>query len=132
MNQAALFNLTDTLTGAKTAGLFTSLCTIKRPARNVDALGQVDLTTVTAVAGLSNIPCMRSVLSEYKPNPYYETKTEGQINQLNINHVLLNGYYTGILQGDQAVVDGIPLEVLNVESDSQRIMTRLAVRVYSL
>jgi len=44
----------------------------------------------------------------------------------------LNGYYPLILQQYLAQVDGTTYEVMAVESDSQKQITRLAVRLYTL
>jgi hypothetical protein len=132
MNQSLTFSLTDTLEAVEALGLFVSVCDIYDPSQSVNGMGQVDLSDYTPVTGLQNIPCMRAVLSDVKPNPYYEQKLTQQVNEMNIYHVLLDGYYPTILQKQIAVIDGDLLDILNVECDSQRIMTRLAVRRYSL
>lgn len=132
--QSATIDFSFVLGQVYNQGLFKSLCTIKQPP-NPDtpgALGQVDWTAFTPVAGLSNILCMRSVLAIGRPQPNYAEMQPDLIRLEGIFHVLLYGYFPSIQQKWQAVVDGEPLDILNVEHDSQKIMTRLAVRRYAV
>jgi hypothetical protein len=132
MNQSLVADFHDVLTAVETTGLFVSVCNISAPTQALDGAGQVDLTDYSPVAGLQGIKCMRAPLADVKPNPYYEAKTEQQINEMNIYHVLLDGNYPTIVQGMRATIDGEPLDILNAESDSQGITTRLAIRRYEL
>jgi hypothetical protein len=138
MNQGLVADYSSAIAAVDQDGLFTSLCTIKAPPETggsptVDGTGQVDLTNFSDRAGLVDIPCMMSVLMPGKaPSESYERREVPAVREMNYYHVLLNGYYTGIEQRDMAVIDGTPLDVLNAESDSQKTMTRLAVRRYEL
>lgn len=113
------------------AGLFSSLCTIKRPSGAQDASGQPDMTLASAtdVPGMVNIPCLAAPETLQRPDVTDETKLVNMTLQRSVRHVLLDGYYPAILQKDFAVVDGVGFEVLAIEPDSQNITTRLAVQV---
>lgn len=132
MNQSLVADLGDVLVAVSETGLFVSLCSINEATAPVvpDAAGQLDLTNYSPVTGLQNIPCMRAPISDVRFRSDYETRTPAVIADENIWHVLLNGHYPSIRQDMQAVVDGEPLNIMNAESDSQGITTRLAVRRY--
>lgn len=132
MNQSIGINAADTLNAVITAGFAQSLCSINAPSQEPDAIGQVDLSDFSPRDGLQNLPCMKAVLIDTRPNPGLEQKREADIAGLEIWHILLMGYYPAINKRDQAVVDGVAYDILTVESDSQSIMTRLAVRTYAL
>lgn len=112
-------------------GLFSSLCTIKRPIGTLDASGEPDLTLGNAVAvtGMVDIGCMAAAETLQRPDVTDETKLMNMTLQRSVRHVLLNGYYPLILQSDFAVIDGVGFEVLTVEPDSQHTTTRMAVQV---
>jgi len=131
MNQTTNLSLGAVLTAVEDAGLFSSLCTIQSPSQAPDALGQQNLSTFTNRSGMVDIPCMKA--PEFIPNVRGgEMMLPGWTSEHNSFHVILDGYYPTINQKDRAVIDGIPLEVMSVESDSQRIMTRMSCRRYSL
>ena len=131
MNQTTNLSLGAVLTAVEDAGLFSSLCTIQSPSQAPDALGQQNLSTYTNRSGMVDIPCMRAPALLRDPRAG-EAMLPGWTSEQNSFHVLLDGYYPTINQKDRAVIDGIPLEVMTVESDSQRIMTRMSCRRYSL
>lgn len=122
------FDLGVTLTAVEDAGLFSSLCTIKRPTQTQNETGQASLGNPVAVVGMTNIPCMLAPLVILRPQATDEIKLQGWTEEQSEFHLLLDGYYPGVLQKDVADVDGNVYDVLGDESDSQRIMTRLAVR----
>jgi len=130
-----LETITTTLDEARQAvedaGLFSSLCTIKRPSGTQDASGQPDRTLAGAseVSGMVDIPCMAAPEVLQRPDLTDETKLVTMTLQRQQRHVLLNGYYPEILQSDFAVIDGAGFDVLSVEHDSQHITTRLAVQI---
>jgi len=131
VNQSLIFDLQETIDTVATMGLFVSLCTIQRrpnpPA--VDASGWPTYTSdYTNVAGLVNIPCMDAVEATAKPDKYGVARTPVEFQTMAYYHILLNGYYPAILQRDVAIVDGTTYMIEAVESDSQHVMTRLAVR----
>lgn len=125
--------LDDVMIEVKDSGLFVSLCTIEQTSGTLTASGFPD-GTFTAIAGLSNIPCMRAPVSMSFIRAS-EEKREPGIETLEPVHILLNGYYPAIPQltstrpSLRAVVDGINYEVMGVEHDSQQQMTRLLARV---
>jgi hypothetical protein len=131
MNQTTNLGLGSVLTAVEDAGLFSSLCTIQSPSQAPDALGQQNLTNYTNRTGLVDIPCMNApgFIPDVRGG---EMMLPGWTSEQNSFHVLLDGYYPSINQKDRAVIDGIALEVMSVESDSQKIMTRMSCRRYSL
>ncbi len=130
MYQQIGYDLSAVLPAVEQAGLFVSLATIQSPSQAPDSLGQPDLVDWTDV--LVNIPCMIAPEGVGTPPIGDEMAMREWIAEKTEFHVLLDGYYPTILQRYRAVIDGIPLDIKAVESDSQKIMTRLAVRRYSL
>lgn len=130
MTQNLTFDLTETIRTVSDLGLFISKCTIQRrpnpPA--VDASGWPDYTSYLPLTSHVNLPCMFSVETEGKPDKYGVMRTAADFQEHAYYHLLLNGYYPAILQRDLATVDGTAYEVMAVESDSQHVMTRLALR----
>jgi hypothetical protein len=135
LNQSTHQDLTGVITAVFDAGLFSSLCSIYQfpdpEAGGVNAWGQIDLTNSTPVAGLQLIPCMFAPQPQGAPGSNEKRGSE-VIEQFNVFHVLLSGYFDSIVQKQIARIDGTDYSILNVESDSQGIMTRLAVRLYAL
>lgn len=134
MNQNIIFDLQETVDTVKTLGLFVSLCTIQRRANPpaVDASGWPDYTGYSNVVGLVGIPCMAAVEATAKPDKYGVVRAMDKFEVQAYYHILLNGYYPAILQRDLAILDGVSYMVEAVESDSQGVMTRLAVRRWTL
>ncbi len=138
MNQNIIFDLQETVDTVATLGLFVSLCSIERRPNppGTDASGWPDYsvspTGYQPVAGLTNIPCMNAVEATAKPDKYGVVRTAMELETMAYYHILLNGYYPTILQRDLAIVDGTTYMVQAVESDSQGVMTRLAVRRWAL
>lgn len=130
-NQSLTLEFPQAISVVSDAGLFVSICTIQAPTQTPDSLGQVDLVDYTNVSGLVNLQCVMSPMIDTRPNPNFEKREQVGIDELGIFHVLLYGYYPQILQKYRAVVDATPYDIMTVESDSQKIMTRLAVRRYT-
>jgi len=120
------------LTAVEDAGLFVSTCTIQTPSQAPDALGQANLTTWTDLAGHVSIPCMSAPLTIQRPSTSDEIKMPGYTADKDDFHVLIDGYYPLIKQRYRAVIDGIALDIMGAESDSQSIMTRMACRRYNV
>jgi hypothetical protein len=132
MYQGLAFDLQQTLRIWEQDQLDISLCTItRRPSPPVtDALGQVDMTVAAyTTVLLSNIACQLGVW-RLKPDLAAVTRMEDRYDTLTERHCLLDGYFPQILQRDLATVDGIVYEIMAVESDSQHILTRLALRTF--
>lgn len=122
----------DAIAAFVASGLAISTCNIQSRTNVVDALGELDLTNWVDVAGLTGIKCMFSVETPLRPDQNDVGRTMQQSNTHNEFHVLLVGYYPGILQQYTAVIDGFRYQIQTSESDSQKTMTRLAVRTYTL
>lgn len=135
MNQAVMFySIAGVMPAALATGLFVSLCTIQQPDGLLIGAGEPSGNFVN-VAGLVNLKCMNAPLSDSKVSAD-EKKTEQDIQDFSPTHVLLQGWFpaieTGISQGWIAVIDGVATDILGVESDSQKQMTRLEVRTSGL
>jgi hypothetical protein len=61
-----------------------------------------------------------------------ERKTPAEEMAYTTFHVLLNDRYPAIQPQDRAVVDGVTFDILGVETDSQRIMTRLKLQLATI
>ena len=89
------------------------------------------LAWVCESLAMTNIPCTAPPTSNIRITAD-EKKAIDRIETFSSLHVLLNGYYPGIEYGTgkgwRAMVDGYPFDILGAEHDSQRQMTRLAVR----
>lgn len=131
MNQSLTAEFDQVIPTALASGVFASLCTIKAPTQSLDGLGQVDLSDYVAVPGMVDIPCMKPPLMIRRMSGL-EVRRADAIAQQSTFHVLLAGYYPAIEQKQQAKVDGTGYEIMTVEFDSQRRMTRLALQEYSL
>lgn len=132
MNQFLSYELEATVPLAAESGLFSSLCTIQQRSNTLSVTGQVDLTDWNDIPTLSNIACQFSIQRPFMPNQGATGKLPQQTDTETMYHILLQGYYPQILQQNQAVVDGRAYEIMAVESDSQKQMTRLACRIYTL
>lgn len=133
MYQGLAFDLQQTLRIWEEDQLDISLCTISRRPQPpvVNARGKVDMSRnqYVDVAGLTNIKCQLGVW-RMKPDQAAVSRLEDRFNTLAERHALLDGYFPQILQRDLATIDGTDYEIMAVESDSQKILTRLALRTF--
>ncbi len=129
MYQGLQHDFNAVIPGAMAQGQFPSLCTVQVCTNTVDpATGQIDLTDTgfRDIPGAVNIACKRAPQS-YARIMVNQNITEG----LNFFHVLLAGYFPQIPEAlastsqNRAIIDGVPHQLLGVESDSLKIMTRL-------
>ena len=138
MNQQATMDVSGVMDAAIATGLFVSLCTIQAPPDTVNAQGGQNLNPADFVdisAELTNIPCMQAVITVIRPDITDEVKLGRYTKERNVSHILLYGYFPQILQRYQAVIDGVPHDILAVEWSSQKTggkQTRLAVQVKTL
>lgn len=134
MFQGLDYDLQAPIKAVKDAGLLNSLCTIQQRSGTVDALGQVDLSTWSDVAGLVNIACKIAIMTKYFPDKSGVVRKESEFDTKGDRHIALDNYYPGISQEHSAVVDGTRYEIMAVEHASPRpgVYTRLAVRFYKL
>lgn len=138
MNQSLAYEFTQVTPQIALTGVQVSLCTILVRAASgsepsTDAMGQVDtsIADYTQLAGHINIPCQLAV-NKMRPDEAGVIRKQEQYDTTGQRSLELNGYYPLILQQYLAQVDGTVYEVMAVESDSQKQITRLAVRLYSL
>jgi hypothetical protein len=138
MNQSLAYEFTQVVPQVVATGVQVSLCTIFVRAQNaglpvVDAMGQVDTANgdYTVLPGHSNIACQLAV-NKMRPDEGGVIRRPEQYDTSGQRTLELNGYYPLIIQQHLAQVDGTVYEVMAVESDSQKQITRLAVRLYSL
>ena len=138
MNQSLAYEFTQVTPQIALTGVQVSLCTIL--VRNAsggqpvtDSMGQVDtsIPDYTVLPGHQNIPCQLAV-NKLRPDEGGVIRRPEQYDTSGQRSLELNAYYPLILQQYLAQVDGTTYEVMAVESDSQKQITRLAVRLYSL
>lgn len=131
MNQTIQYDLEAVMTEAVATGLFGSLCTLQQPSGNLGPSGAPD-GTYADVVGLVDIACTAPPPSEARIQAT-EVKAMAEIMAVELKHVLLSGYYPacegGAAVGWRAVVDGVDYDLLGAESDSQGMMTRLAIKL---
>lgn len=138
MNQSLQFDLSAPIAAVTAAGLFSSLCTVKQATNVPNAeTGQVDLTDAGFTNIITDVPCMRApfnpvrIMADSKATP---TMSE----EFNPFHLLLNGYYPQVPEALNSpaqllvIIDGVQHDILGVESDSQKQMTRLHVTQVSV
>jgi hypothetical protein len=137
MNQQLSYEFTQVMPQVAQTGVQISLCTILQrgsvggePITN--AMGQVDLAQTDYTTILSNIPCQIAVLRPFRPDISATVRKVEEYDTINDKAIELNGYYPQILQQHLAVVDGVTYELFAVEPDSQKQVTRLAARKYTL
>ncbi len=138
MNQGLVYELDSVTPAIAQTGLQSSLCTIFVRAQSaglpvVDAMGQVDTANgdYTVLPGHSNIACQLAV-NKLRPDEGGVIRRVEQYDTSGQRTLELNGYYPLILQQHLAQVDGTVYEVMAVEPDSQKQITRLGVRLYTL
>lgn len=116
----------------RASGLLVSLCTITVPPTGADAFddGGARNPNVPYVplAGHIDIPCTAPPMLVNDSMNVSERRALPQIEAINTLHVLLDGYYPDIISDYRAVIDGTAYDIANVEHDSQKQMTRIAVR----
>ena len=125
MMQDLQFDIDSVMTEAVATGRFVSLCTLQAPSGVFTASGAPDGVYVP-VDGLVDLPCTAPPLASG------ETRTLQDIEALDHNTVLLEGYFPtideGWRNGWQAVVDGVAYILFGVRGDSQSQMTELTVK----
>jgi len=141
MNQDALqIGLAGVMPMVRASGLLVSLATFQQPrgATTEDPAGNLDDSGFPVpewddIAGLVDIACTAPPLS-FSDSSIAATEMKGmQESMLNApKHVLLDSRYAtaeaGWKNGWRIVIDGLPYDLMGVESDSQFQMTRCYVR----
>jgi hypothetical protein len=132
--QGLSFEIGQVIGEAYATGLFVSLFSAQQPSGNLGPSGAPDGTWIP-IAGLSNIPCTAPPPSEARIAAT-EVKALEEILTLQIKHVLLNNYFpqlNGASDMDwRCLIDGVAYDILGVEHDSQKQMTRLEVRIAAI
>jgi len=137
MNQSLLAELNQVMPDAVQTGLLSSLASFfDRPGGanpSVNAMGQPDLTTLVPVTGLQDIACQIAPEHMLNPSPS-GARLPDHFTEARQWHLLLDNYYPAILMRFVVNVDGTLYEITpgTVEPDSQKQMTRLSLRLYSL
>lgn len=134
MNQSLAYEVSAVMPAAAVTGLQDSLATFQTLSNVVDSSGQVDLTNWVNVAGLVNIPCQLAVMSVMRPNQGATVRGETGFDISGQRILELNGYYSAsdIRTGKdfRVIVDSQIYEVMEVTFDSQKQLTRCAVRFW--
>lgn len=120
MRQAHMLH-PDMLAGL-VGNFYPSLCTIQQTVSVEDGFGG---TTTEPLTGHGAIPCRIAPAAGSR-----ETKTPEQVFVSNAFHIALAGYYPGIAETMQAVVDSATYDIQSVQHDGNQTVTRLmALRV---
>jgi hypothetical protein len=135
MRQTLTEEIQSIMPDAVATGMFTSVATFYDRSGAVDPdTGQLDQTNLVAVSGLSNIACMIApMMTANAPMPQGFRAAQGYAEEPQ-RHILLDDYYPAVLQRYIVEVDGVQYAITpgGVEYDSQKQMTRLAARVYTI
>jgi hypothetical protein len=133
VNQGIAGGIAAVMPAVLECGLMTSLCTITVPPHIFGPSGAPDPTAAyTVLPGHQDIPCTAPPLSIGETVQPTEIKEIAEIYAKNMLHVLLGGYYPQIIADYRAIINGIEYDIVGVESDSQKQMTRLAVQVVTV
>jgi hypothetical protein len=133
MYQGLTQELAMVMPNAVATGLFVSLFTALMPDGGLGPSGAPDNNYIP-VTTLTNIHCTAPPPSEARIQAT-EVKGLEEIMSAELKHVLLSGYYPAIETsnslGWQCLIDGTQYDILGGESDSQKQMTRVEVRLAS-
>lgn len=133
MNQNLIGNgIARVMPLAIATGLADSLVTIQQPPATYDAAGAPTVGPYTDVPGLVNVVCMRSPFITGERMVADEQKALAEVAEMQLFHIWIAGWYLTIVAHWRAIVDGIPHDILGVEWDSQRQMTRLKAQVLNV
>ena len=134
MNQGLSYEISAVMPAVAQTLLQTSLATFQTLPNVVDALGQADQTNWVNIAALTNIPCQLSVSSVFRPDQGGTIRQSEGFDILGKRTLELNAYYSlaDVRTGKdfRVLVDGFAYEIMEVEFDSQRQVTRCAVRFW--
>jgi len=122
MNQT-IWEAEDVVQEMRRSGLLTSLCTISRsPEVSNDAGAPYPLAPYEQLDGHVDIECIKASLADS------EEKATPEVLTRNLWQTILAGYFPEITTRDRATVDGITYDIVGVDADSQRVMTRLTLQ----
>lgn len=140
MNQSNAADIAGVMVAVRGSGLLVSLCTIttQPPSTEFGASGAPDpAIPYINFPGHVDIPCTAPPIQTGDNINATEMKSMQEIEAKGMLHVLLDNYYPTILNSYRAKIrakgtaaaTAIEYEIMNVESDSQRQMTRLALEL---
>jgi hypothetical protein len=113
-------------------GLHKSLATFQAPPRGPGFPGTAPWTDVP---GLVNIPCQFGPEAD-DGEMAMEFRQQPQTTDTGLHRLEFRGYYptleAGWRSGWRVVVDGVAYDVVGIESDSQRVLTRAKVRLVTI
>lgn len=110
---------------AKTMTHWPSLCDIQSISEVRSDSNQLIASNPVAVANMTQIPCSLAPLSI---TPTDNEVRSGEISSGKVGRILkLNGFFPGITNTMQAVVDGVTYQIVGIEADSHSWSTRLKV-----
>lgn len=144
MNQSIARDIAAVMPAVERSGLLVQLCTITEfPGAFTDSGAPDPSVPYTARAGMSNIPCIAPPISIGTNVQPTEMKELTEIYAKNVLHVLLGGFYPAIIAANRALIgdnDGagnmvapiVEYDIVGIESDSQGVMTRMAVQVVTI
>ncbi len=132
MNQNIIQDVLQVVPQALAAGMFPNLCTIQAVPGTLDSLG-APIQTFADVSGLVGIPCHNAPVSSGEGlSGSDELRMRDRVDTRQRRHVLLAGYFPTIEMGNRAVVDGVPFNIVGIESDAFNSQTRLEVEDYAI
>jgi len=115
-------------------GLFDSLCTILGPPTAQGPTGN-PTGPYAPIIGLTDIPCMDAPPSIARVQAT-EVKAVEEIMAVGLRHVLLNQCFADAPQwagrNYRASIDGVVMDLLGAENDSQTTQTRLDLKLVTI
>lgn len=130
MNQDLIGNaIARVMPAAIATNLADSLITIQQPPTTYDAAGAPTVGPYTDVPGLIGLRCMRAPFNTGERMQVDEFKAVSQVAESQMYHIWMEGWFPAIVAHWRAIVDGAPHDILGVEWDSQKQMTRLKAQV---
>lgn len=133
MNQDMVRNaIARVMPAAIATNLADSLITIQEPPATYDAAGAPVVGPYTDVAGLIGLRCMRAPFITSERMVADELKALPEVAEMQLFHVWMEGWFPQIVAHWRAIIDGQAHDILGVEWDSQKQMTRLKVQVLNV
>ncbi len=133
MNQNLIRNaIARVMPAAIATNLADSLITIQQPPTTYDAAGAPVVGPYTDVVGLIGLRCMRAPFLTGERMVADEFKALSEVAEEQMYHIWMEGWFPQIVAHWRAIVDGLAHDILGVEWDSQKQMTRLKAQVLNV
>lgn len=110
---------------ARLEAFFNTTCTIQQVTETRDGAGGV-VETWANVTGLVSLPGRRAPVTTTRTT---EIKIESLTYTVNVQLIVIAGYYTTITPKMRVVCDGLTLDILSVEHDGYSKTTRLSCQI---